>query len=72
MGVRRNRKIEKERREVGGKKDKRKNKGKGWESVPVQGTEEALGKNKEQIKGNGIVSKERVSLMEQSDKVMKG
>ena len=72
MGVRRNRKIEKERREVGGKKDKRKNKGKGWESVPGQGTEEALGQNKEQIKGNGIVSKERVSLMEQSDKVMKG
>ena len=72
MGVRRNRKIEKERREVGGKKDKRKNKGKGWESVQGQGTEEALGQNKEQIKGNGIVSKERVSLREQSDKVMKG
>ena len=72
MGVRRNRKIEKERREVGGKKDKRKNKGKGWESVQGQGTEEALGQNKEQINGNGIVSKERVSLREQSDKVMKG
>ena len=33
--------------------------------MPGQGTEEALGKNKEQIKGNGIVSKERVSLREQ-------